>query len=89
MALLQASIKLKEKTNIRFPNLLILDEPKQQNLDNKSLISGIALFEQNLSDNSQVILTTYSELSHDRKRLSKYFSYEMKTDKDFLLKKIK
>jgi hypothetical protein len=31
MALLQASIKLKEKTNIRFPNLLILDEPKQQN----------------------------------------------------------
>lgn len=89
MSLLQASIKLKEKTKIRFPNLLILDEPKQQNLDNKSLISGIDLFEQNLNNNSQVILTTYSESSHDRKRLLKYFSYEMKNDKDYLLKKIK
>jgi len=88
MALLQTSISLKEKTKIKFPNILILDEPKQQNLDNKSLISCIKLFEEIPQTNSQVILTTYSENKQDRTKFLKYFCYEMKHDKDYLLKRI-
>ncbi|MBK3519715.1 SMC family protein [Carboxylicivirga marina] len=86
MALLQTSIQLKDKTKIRFPNILILDEPKQQNLDNKSLISSIDLFENTLNSDGQVILTTYSELKSDRDRLKNYFCHEMKNEQDYLLK---
>lgn len=89
MALLQTSILLREKSKIKFPNLLILDEPKQQNLDNKSLISSIDLFIKILTPNSQVILTTYSEVKADRKRLEPFICYEMKNDKDYLLKRIR
>jgi hypothetical protein len=86
MALLQTSIQLKDKTKIRFPNILILDEPKQQNLDSKSLISSIDLFKNTLNSNSQVILTTYSELKADRDKLKKHFCHEMKDVQDYLLK---
>jgi len=87
ISLLQTSLELKKKTKIRFPNLLLLDEPKQQNLDNKSLIASIDLFEKLKGNQYQVILTTYSELPADRKKLKKYFCHEMKHEKDYLLKR--
>ncbi|MCE4562852.1 hypothetical protein INQ51_00895 [Maribellus sp. CM-23] len=88
IALLQTSILLKDKSKIKFPNLLILDEPKQQNLDSESLISSIDLFKKVLNSNSQVILTTYSESSSNRLKMKKYFCHEMKDKNDYLLKRI-
>lgn len=88
ISLLQTSIELKQKNKIRFPNLLILDEPKQQNLDADSLLSSVDLFENTMKLNSQVILTTYSESKSDRDSMEKYFCYEMKNKKDYLLKRI-
>nr|WP_319571252.1 hypothetical protein [uncultured Draconibacterium sp.] len=88
IALLQTSILLKDKSKIKFPNILILDEPKQQNLDSESLISSIDLFEKVLDSNSQVILTTYSESDSDKKRMEKYFCHEMKSKNDYLLKRL-
>jgi DNA repair exonuclease SbcCD ATPase subunit len=89
LSLLQTSIELKSNAKIKFPNLLILDEPKQQNLDNASLINCIELIEKIPMNISQVILTTYSELESDRERLKKYINYEMKSSTDYLLKKTK
>jgi hypothetical protein len=88
ISLLQTSILLKDKSKIKFPNLLILDEPKQQNLDSESLISSIDLFEKVINTNSQVILTTYSESYSDKLRMEKYFCHEMKNKSDYLLKRI-
>lgn len=88
IALLQTSILLKDKSKIKFPNILILDEPKQQNLDSESLISSIDLFEKVINSNSQVILTTYSESNSDKLRMEKYFCHEMKNNNDYLLKRI-
>lgn len=88
LALLQTSIKHKNLNKILYPNLLILDEPKQQNLDNDSLIDCIKLIENISSSESQVILTTYSELKSDRNKLEKYIIYEMKSKTDYILKKL-
>lgn len=88
LALLQTSIKHKKLSKILHPRLLILDEPKQQNLDNASLIDCISLIESIPSAECQVILTTYSELTADREKLAKYIVYEMKSEQDYLLKKI-
>lgn len=89
LSMLQTSIKYKNKKHIVFPNILILDEPKQQNLDNASLMGCIDLVEDISADKSQVIMTTYSELPEDRKRFDAHIIYEMKNKKDYLLKKIK
>jgi hypothetical protein len=88
LALLQTSIKLKNLNPIGFPNILILDEPKQQNLDNDSLIDSISVIE-NISENDcQVILTTFSDLPIDKEKLKKHIIYEMKNKTDYLLKKL-
>lgn len=89
LSLLQTSIKLKKLNKISFPNLLILDEPKQQNLDNDSLLDCITVLEKISPTDGQVILTTYSELEADRLRFKKYMVCEMKNKTDYLLKKIK
>lgn len=86
LALLQTSIKQQKLKKIIYPNILILDEPKQQNLDNDSLIDCIAVIEKIPANQSQVILTTYSELPADREKFSKHIVYEMKNKSDFLLK---
>lgn len=87
LAILQTSLKLKNKNKIIFPDILILDEPKQQNLDSDSLIDSVKLMAEMTSKSSQIILTTYSELPSDREKLEKYIMYEMKNKTDFLLKK--
>jgi len=87
LSLLQTSISdLSGK--IKFPNILILDEPKQQNLDNDSLLNCIDEIEKIPSNKSQIILTTYSELPEDKQKLKKYINYEMISKTDYLLKKI-
>jgi hypothetical protein len=88
LSLLQTSIEKKSSKNIKYPNILILDEPRQQNLDNASLLNCIEQIEKIPMNNSQVILTTYSELDSDRERLKKHINYEMKSSTDYLLKKI-
>lgn len=87
LALLQTSLKLKSKDKIMFLDLLILDEPKQQNLDSDSLIDSVKLMVQMSNKSSQIILTTYSEVPEDKKTLAEYVVYEMKSKTDFLLKK--
>jgi len=88
LSLLQTSIKFKTLDTISFPNILILDEPKQQNLDNDSLIDCVSVIENIPSDNAQVILTTYSELKTDRQKFEKHIIYEMKNKTDYLLKQL-
>ncbi|MCB9257582.1 MAG: AAA family ATPase [Chitinophagales bacterium] len=88
LSLLQTSIKFKKLDSIGFPNILILDEPKQQNLDNDSLVDCINVIESISSNDGQVILTTYSELESDRQKFEKYIIYEMKTKTDYLLKRL-
>ncbi|MFA6151549.1 MAG: hypothetical protein WC716_09525 [Chitinophagaceae bacterium] len=88
LALLQTSIKFKNLDSINFPNILILDEPKQQNLDNESLVDCVSVIEDISSDEAQVILTTYSELKSDRKKFEKHIIYEMKNKTDYLLKRL-
>lgn len=87
LAILQTSLKLKNKSKIIFPDVLILDEPKQQNLDSDSLIDSVKLMAEMSNNSSQIILTTYSELPADRTKLKNYIVYEMKSKTDFLLKK--
>ncbi|RYY72248.1 MAG: hypothetical protein EOO13_00010 [Chitinophagaceae bacterium] len=86
LALLQTSIEQKNKPGIIHPHLLILDEPKQQNLDNASLVDAITLIKTIPTDESQVILTTYSEVPGDREKFAADIIYEMTSDTDYLLK---
>lgn len=88
LSLLQTSLELKNKQNIRFPNILILDEPKQQNLDNDSLLDCISVMEKIPADQGQIILTTYSELPEDKEKFKKHIIHEMIGKTDYLLKKI-
>lgn len=88
LALLQTSIQLSKNGKIRFPNLLILDEPKQQNLDSGSLMNGIKVLEGLPVTNSQIILTTYTDLKSDKTQFQKYIVFEMEDSKDYLLKKL-
>lgn len=87
LSLLQTSIKFKKLEKIIYPNILILDEPKQQNLDNDSLIDCISVIENISASESQVILTTYSDVQADREKFSKHIVYEMKNKTDYLLKR--
>lgn len=87
LSLLQTSIKFKKLEKIIYPNILILDEPKQQNLDNDSLIDCISVIENIPASESQVILTTYSDVQTDREKFSKHIVYEMKNKTDYLLKR--
>ncbi|WP_197413308.1 AAA family ATPase [Pedobacter sp. Leaf176] len=88
LALLQTSIELKTKGKIIFPDILVLDEPKQQNLDNDSLIDCIKVMADLPVNSGQIILTTYSELPEDKLKLSEYIVYEMHSKTDYLLKPI-
>jgi len=88
LALLQSSIERKDKGKIVYPDVLILDEPKQQNLDNDSLIDCINVMTQIPKESCQIILTTYSELPEDREKLKDYIIHEMTSKTDFLLKKL-
>jgi hypothetical protein len=88
LSLLQTSVKLVQNKKIQFPNLLILDEPKQQNLDNDSLLNCISVIEKIPANETQVILTTYSDIKKDKTRFQKYIIHEMTSSTDYLLKKI-
>lgn len=88
LSLLQTSIKFKNLDSIGYPNILILDEPKQQNLDNDSLVDCINVIENISSNDGQVILTTYSELESDKRKFEKHIIYEMKNKTDYLLKRL-
>ncbi len=88
LSLLQTSIKHHKISGICYPNILILDEPKQQNLDNDSLVDCITVIENISSIASQVIMTTYSDLPSDREKFSKHIIYEMKNKTDYLLKRM-
>ncbi len=84
LALLQTSIQI-DSDRIKFPNLLILDEPKQQNLDNSEIKNCVEIVEQLPKKTWQIILTTYQE--QDKTIFDKYIIHEMKDSKDYLLKK--
>jgi DNA repair exonuclease SbcCD ATPase subunit len=88
LALLQTSLKYEDKHKIIFPKILVLDEPKQQNLDSDSLIDCIEVMEEISKTSSQIILTTYSELKSDKEKLQKHIIYEMESKTDYLLKEI-
>lgn len=88
LCLLQTSIELDAMNKIKFPNLLILDEPRQQNLDERDLISFIEILEKLPQGSAQVILTTFNEQKKNKKVFESYIRLEMKDEFDFLLKKI-
>jgi predicted ATPase len=88
LCMLQTSIQLGEMNKIKFPNLLILDEPKQQNLDDKDLISFIEILEKLPQGSAQIILTTFSEQKRNKKVFESFIRLEMKDEFDFLLKKV-
>ncbi|WP_299363465.1 hypothetical protein [Winogradskyella sp.] len=88
LSLLQTSVKKEKDKNIRFPNLLIFDEPKQQNLDNKTLKKFISLIEKISENKSQIILTTYSHVEKEKSLFKKYICHEMVDSNDYLLKRI-
>ena len=81
-------VKHKEINEICYPNILIFDEPKQQNLANDSLVDCITVMENISSNDNQVILTTFSDLPSDREMFCKHMIYEMKNKTDYLLKKL-
>jgi predicted ATPase/uncharacterized protein YbaR (Trm112 family) len=89
LALLQTSIHFESNYRVRFPNLLILDEPKQQNLDDQDLITFIQILEKLPQGSSQVILTTFREQKRNRKLFESFIRLEMKDEMDFLLKEVK
>lgn len=88
LGILQASVQLNTDSKINFPKLLILDEPKQQNLDNSTLKKLIELIEKLPFNSSQILLTTYSHVKKEKKYFEKYICHEMLHDKDYLLKRI-
>lgn len=85
LGLLQTSVQLIKDTKINFPRLLILDEPKQQNLDNSTLKKLIELIEKLPKEKSQILLTTYSHVDKEKAMFEKYICHEMKHDKDYNL----
>lgn len=86
MSLLQTSISMKDDAKIKFPNLLILDEPKQQNLDNESLFVFIDLLSEISADMCQVILTTYTQVKEQKDQIDPFIIHEMTGTKDYLIK---
>ena len=87
LSMLQTSIKL-DNQKVKFPNLLILDEPKQQNLDDKDLNSFIEILENLPKDSCQVVLTTFSEQERNKELFGHFIRHEMKDEFDFLLKEL-
>lgn len=89
LSLLQTGVQLKnEQVVTHFPNLLILDEPRQQNLDVADLTGFISLINSIGSNYFQVILTTYSEGKEDSyKKIESFIIKEMENGDDKLLKK--
>lgn len=85
LSLLQTSVYIDSK-KIKFPNLLIFDEPKQQNLDYQDFENLIEIIEKIPKDNSQVILTTFNDKK--KEKIMEYIRYEMHSSDDYLLKKI-
>jgi len=83
---LQSSIKIDSK-KIKFPNLLMFDEPRQQNMDQEEIDTLIKLVNELDKEKCQVILTTFA--NKDRDKIKDYFVHEMTSSNDFLLKKIK
>lgn len=90
LSLLQTGAQLKEQQiAAHFPNLLILDEPRQQNLDVTDLTGFISLIDSIGRENCQVILTTYSEGKEDSyQSFEPFIIKKMKDGNDKLLKKI-
>ncbi len=88
MSLLQTSISMKNDAKIKFPNLLILDEPKQQNLDNESLFVFIDLLSEISADMCQVILTTYTQVKEQKDQIDQFIIHEMTGSSDYLIKRI-
>ena len=88
LSLLQTSLLKKEDIEIKFPNLLIFDEPKQQNLDNDSLIEFVKVIESLSSNSFQIILTTYLHQPGKDTVFKDYIRHEMTNTTDYLLKKI-
>lgn len=84
LAMLQTSLL---SPGTHFPNLLILDEPRQQNLDEEDLKGFISAISELSDQNYQVILTTYSE-GKDRSSFEKFIVREMTNKSDFLLKEV-
>lgn len=87
VALLQTALRNKLKHTTNFPSLLILDEPKQQNLDNKSLIDSVKIIQAIKGNNHQVILTTYTESVNEKQLLKDEIIFEMENSTDYLIKK--
>ena len=85
LALLQTSMQIEGK-KIKFPNILIFDEPRQQNLDGVDFVNLLRIIERLDFESCQMILTTYNIV--DRKSIEKYICHEMKSSDDYLLKPI-
>jgi hypothetical protein len=88
LSLLQTSLLKKDDNEIKFPNLLLFDEPKQQNLDNDSLIEFVKVIESLSSNSFQIILTTYLHQPGKDTVFKDYIRHEMLNTTDYLLKKI-
>ena len=85
LALLQTSITVSSE-KIKFPNLLLFDEPKQQNLDEHDFEEFIKLTKELDPNSFQIILTTFQ--STNKEEIKQFFVYEMKNNKDYLLKRL-
>jgi len=85
LSLLQTAVELAKVKKIKYPNLLILDEPKQQNLDEGEFKSFIKIISKLPESKWQIILTTYD--TKNKSYWEKFIVYEMSNSNDFLLKK--
>jgi len=85
LSLLQTAIAI-DTQKIRFPGLLIMDEPKQQNLNEDEIKTFVSTAE-SIPENKmwQIILTTNTK---DKSYLGNHIVKEMIGNKDFLLKRI-
>jgi len=84
LALLQTAANINDK-KIRYPCFLLIDEPKQQNLDEEDLYTSIDLVTKLDKNKSQVILTTHVK---EKKKVEPYIVQEMTSKSDYLLKRI-
>lgn len=87
LSLLQVSFAKTTDNNIKFPSLLIFDEPKQQNLDNEAMLALVGLIEALPKIPFQIIMTTYSHVETDKNMFKKYIRHEMTNTTDYLLKR--
>ena len=85
LALLQSAIEINDK-KIKYPCFLVIDEPKQQNLDEPDLYAFIDLINKLDKNKFQIILTTHAK---DENIVAQYIVQKMAGKTDYLLKKIK